>query len=76
MAFVWVGAERLKDAHCVSVGCSDLKIKSSVDHHNITHPIRASAQSFPQEGEGGGGGGGEWCKEAGRSTQEQTQASC
>lgn len=49
MAFVWVGGKRFKDADCVSVGCSNLKIKSCV-HHYITHPISASAQSFPQEG--------------------------
>lgn len=49
MAFVWVGRKRFKDADCVSVGCSDLKIKSCVHHHNITQPISASAQPFPQE---------------------------
>lgn len=49
VAFIWVDRKRFKDADCVSVGCSNLKIKSCVHHHNITHPISASAQSLPQE---------------------------
>lgn len=49
MAFIWVDRKRFKDADCVSIGCSNLKIKSCVHHHNITHPISAFAQSLPQE---------------------------
>lgn len=47
--FVRVGGKRLEDADCVSVRSSNLKIKTSVHHHIITHPISAPAQPFPQD---------------------------
>lgn len=55
MAFVWVGRKRFKDADCVSVGRSNLKIKSCV-HQNITHPISGSVAPLG-EGKVGSGAG-------------------
>lgn len=48
VAFVWVGSQRFKDADCVSVGGSNLKIKSCV-HHLITHPISAATHQLKNE---------------------------
>lgn len=66
VAFVWVGSQRFKDADCVSVRGSNLKIKSCV-HHPITHPISASAHQLQNER-----GGGDMCA----NTQTKTGPLC
>lgn len=40
VAFVWVGSQRFKDADCVSVGGSNLKIKSRVPNSANPHHQR------------------------------------
>lgn len=49
VAFIGIDRKRLKDADRVSVRSGNLKIKSHVHHHSITHPISAYAQSFPED---------------------------
>lgn len=56
VAFVWVDSQRFKDADCVSVGCSDLKIKKKKCSSSHYSPplVLLHTSTLKREGSGDG----------------------